>query len=572
MTQGPNGLNTIRDVLKLNPRGMTIIDISTEVGINRNTTAKHLDVLLASGQVEVQIIGPAKVYFIAERVPLSSLMNSTSDGIIVLDGNLTVVQVNDSALELLGIERSNLVSKPVGSLEIPMLSDLRIINHLVDSLKGKAHSEETKFQIDDRIQCFSIKLIPTSFNTGTPAVTIIFEDISSRKAAEEKINSQREFLEKVLESLTHPFYVIDAKDYSVVMTNTAANFEHDIINPTCHALTHLQETPCTGEDHPCPLLEVKKTKAPVVVEHIHHDVKTGTERVHEVHGYPIFDDDGNVIQMIEYNLDITDRRNAVLKTKASESKIQSLTEREIIHSSIVKAAPIGVGFVENRVIKWASDTLLDMLGYEHKDLIGKNARLLYKTDREFKRVGRKKYKQIEENGVGVVETLFKRKDGKLVDVLLSSAPVDPTDLSKSIAFTVLDISDRKSAKEGYLDNLRVIEKQYISVFDAMRDGVIIINENLEIVFVNETFRKQLQSLKLNQKVLGKAVHKAFSFLPIGVVNEYESIFEGGEVNSSTFSFSLKGKVYVLEMQRFPIIGSDSKMHIVSVVRNLTEQV
>ncbi|UCF16453.1 MAG: hypothetical protein JSW59_03150, partial [Phycisphaerales bacterium] len=31
-----------------------------------------------------------------------------------------------------------------------------------------------------------------------------------------------EFLETVLESLTHPFYVVDAEDYTIQMANSAA--------------------------------------------------------------------------------------------------------------------------------------------------------------------------------------------------------------------------------------------------------------------------------------------------------------------------------------------------------------
>ena len=54
--------------------------------------------------------------------------------------------------------------------------------------------------------------------------------------------------------------------------------------------------------------EVKKTKKPVVVEHLHSDAD-GNVATFEIYGYPIFDDKGELIQVIEYNIDITEKKN-----------------------------------------------------------------------------------------------------------------------------------------------------------------------------------------------------------------------------------------------------------------------
>jgi signal transduction histidine kinase len=77
--------------------------------------------------------------------------------------------------------------------------------------------------------------------------------------------------------------------------------------PTCYGITHRRATPCDGTEHTCPLQEVKKTGKPVSVEHIHYD-KEGNARNVEVSAYPILDEEGNVVRMIEYMLDITERR------------------------------------------------------------------------------------------------------------------------------------------------------------------------------------------------------------------------------------------------------------------------
>ncbi|UCE48079.1 MAG: PAS domain S-box protein, partial [Phycisphaerales bacterium] len=134
-----------------------------------------------------------------------------------------------------------------------------------------------------------------------------------------------EFLETVLESLTHPFYVVDAEDYTIQMANSAARLGDLTGAPTCHALTHKKNEPCGMEDHPCPLEMVKKTKKPVVVEHTHYD-KDGHARSVEVHGFPILDDAGNVVQMIEYCLDITDRKKTERALQFERDKLINILD------------------------------------------------------------------------------------------------------------------------------------------------------------------------------------------------------------------------------------------------------
>ena len=133
------------------------------------------------------------------------------------------------------------------------------------------------------------------------------EDITELKRVRKEIESQKTFLETTLDSLAHPFYVIDANNYEIVMMNSVARENGVKKAKTCHKLTHRSDKPCSGAKDPCPLTEVKITKKPAIMEHVHYD-KDGKEIIVEVHGYPILDDDGNVIQMIEYSLDITERK------------------------------------------------------------------------------------------------------------------------------------------------------------------------------------------------------------------------------------------------------------------------
>jgi len=148
---------------------------------------------------------------------------------------------------------------------------------------------------------------PLRHRDGSMSKMSVIHDITDMKLSEEKARQQNEFVNHVLESLTHPFYVIDANNHRVLMANSAAQWSPSSEKTTCYALTHGRTRPCDTVRHPCPIEEVKKTKTPVTVEQVHYD-QEGDARNVEVHAYPIFDAEGNVVQILEYGLDVTERK------------------------------------------------------------------------------------------------------------------------------------------------------------------------------------------------------------------------------------------------------------------------
>jgi two-component system nitrate/nitrite sensor histidine kinase NarX len=149
------------------------------------------------------------------------------------------------------------------------------------------------------------------------------QDVTEREQAEARLREQNEFITKVFESLAHPFYVVDANDYTVKIANSVAHSGELPEAIKCYALTHGRSTPCADSEHYCPLEEVKKTHKAVIVEHTHVD-NTGQQRIYEVHGHPIFDAAGTVKQVIEYTIDVTDRKNA---EQALQQRTRDLRER-----------------------------------------------------------------------------------------------------------------------------------------------------------------------------------------------------------------------------------------------------
>jgi signal transduction histidine kinase len=174
------------------------------------------------------------------------------------------------------------------------------------------------------------------------------------KHMEGRVRKQTDFLNLILESLPYPFYVIDASDYTIKLANSAAHAGRLSDGITCHALTHHRNEPCPAEGgHPCPLKIVKQTKKPVTVEHIHYD-KDGNPKHVEVHGYPIFDENGNVSQMIESSIDITKRKRAeeAVKKHSEQTKLFACS---VAHD--IRNPAIGIYGLTKRLHKHARDVV-----------------------------------------------------------------------------------------------------------------------------------------------------------------------------------------------------------------------
>ena len=67
-------LKKIKSLLRLHRKGLTITDIAEKLHLNRNSTAKYLEILLISGEVNMNTIGPAKVYTFSQKMPISAIL------------------------------------------------------------------------------------------------------------------------------------------------------------------------------------------------------------------------------------------------------------------------------------------------------------------------------------------------------------------------------------------------------------------------------------------------------------------------------------------------------------------
>jgi len=180
-------ISLIKQVLKENPKGMTVTDISRKIKINRNSVAKYLDIMRISGHVDMITFGPAKVFFPSKRVPILDILNYTSDYILVFDADLKVTMVNDSFLDFMKIERVELIGQTMNDTILKIFKDLtEMFIGVKEALEGKNFMQHLNFQTDEEIYFLKVSILPTTFEDGRHGGTIIIKNNTDRKIAEKE--------------------------------------------------------------------------------------------------------------------------------------------------------------------------------------------------------------------------------------------------------------------------------------------------------------------------------------------------------------------------------------------------
>ncbi len=403
-----------------------------------------------------------------------NLIQTASDCIFLLSQDGKVIEANPSACSILGYSKDEILTLDIHGID-PNFTTEEFLFFWKDISFNTPMTFETTHQRKDG-SLIPVEVCGQKFIIDNNVFYYgISRNISERKKAEHVLLESERKWRNIL---------VNTPQIGITLDPDA---KISFVNIHFLKLTGWEEKEVIGQDWFDMFIpeharkEVKEVFLTVMKQKDTAGFSTFENEILDRHGAPINvswsnvltrDTHGNIVDVTCLGVDLTERQRAQ----------KLLHEKEAYMRSIFRAAPTGIGVVHDRVITDVNDKFCEMLGYSKNELIGQNSLVVYPSVEEFEKVGQEKYKQIQATGTGTVETVLKQKNGKHINVLLSSTPIDANDLTAGVTFTALDITENKQAEKRLYDS----HQRFLTVLDSIDATIYVADmKTHEILFMNK---------------------------------------------------------------------------------------
>jgi PAS domain S-box-containing protein len=223
MEEYQDKLIAIRQFLsEKSPQKVSISAISRNLGINRGTVAKYLEVLRVNGQVTMVPYGKSKLYTVSERIPTVSLFDYTTDIIVIVDSNARILMANKSFFSKFEIlKEKELVGTNIFQMGFDIFSDPSIQRNIHRMIKGEKFLHDMQHIDENTNQIYSIKFIPTVSLDGKKNSMITLRDITSQIQTEEALSISDEKLRTIFKRVPSGILFFDESG-NIINANAAS--------------------------------------------------------------------------------------------------------------------------------------------------------------------------------------------------------------------------------------------------------------------------------------------------------------------------------------------------------------
>lgn len=216
--------------------------------------------------------------------------------------------------------------------------------------------------------------------------------------------------------------------------------------------------------------------------------------------------------------DITDRKEAAEALAKSEAKLRS----------VFAAAPVVIGIAKDRKIEWLNDRFEQVTGYPAEEILGRDSRILYGSDEDYRRVGNLFYEQLRKNENARIDSRWRSKDGKVIDIELGGSSLSSGDPSRGIVFTALDITERRRMETALTES----EERFRQIFDHMSSSVAVyeaVNDGADFTFKDFNRSAEASEQLRKEDVLGKSVLELFPAVKeFGLFEIFQRVWRTGQ--------------------------------------------
>ena len=456
-----------------------------------------------------------------ELKKLSFIVEQSTEGIALADLNGNIMFANRSWCEIHGFKKKD---ECLGkNLEIfhskeQLQNDVIPFNEKLKQL-GTYSGEVGHITKDGKEFPTFMKSILLKDDHGNPfAMVGIVKEITGRKIAEKELMDSEREKRLILDSISE-LVAYEDKELRIQWANKAAADSvcmsiAELLGKHCYEIWPKLNEPCTG----CPVKKCIETGKPQEME-----MTTPDGRIWNIRGYPVKEENGDIMGAVEVTQEIT-------KIKQSENKIKYLNQilKAIrnVNQLITKEKD------RDKLIKGACENFIETSGYYNTWIalldntgkfitgaeagLGKDFLLMLELLKQGKFTNCSK-KALNQKGLIVTETPIKickdcplsekyegrggmtirlEYEGKIYGLFSVSVPLDFLkdqeqqhlfeEVANDIAFALYRIEVEK--KHNIAENkLQESEQNFRDLIEKLMDGVAIADENAYHIYVNPKF-------------------------------------------------------------------------------------
>ena len=222
----------------------------------------------------------------------------------------------------------------------------------------------------------------------------------------------------------------------------------ELVGLHCYEIWQNRDKPCEN----CPVLEAMATGAPCQQENM-----TPDGRVFRLRGYPVCDAVGNMIGAVEYGEDVTEAKMVERELRASLK----------FNESLLDGTPYPVVVIDRDTsIQYVNEAFEKLTGFCSAEVAGTKAPYPWWVEDEMEKTLRE-FSQALTNGANKVEVVFRKKNGELFRVEITSTPIFNGSPDSYYISNWVDITERDRAETA----LRESEELFRTVFAQAAVGV-----------------------------------------------------------------------------------------------------
>lgn len=540
----------IKELLQKNPRGLSITDIVSTVKINRNTAGRYLENLLVSGQLEMRRFGMAKIYRISQRVPVSAVLSVSSESVLQLDRYLRIVFANEPFCTLVGSGSKNLLGKNIEYTSVALVFNelfVGLIERIREGVTGNGWSGEVELKSKGLL--LFCRIAPTVFEEGSRGVTVILEDITQQKLAEQALLASEAKLRSVSENSPDLILMVNPDLEIIYINRVTWMVPHDV---TGKSVFDFIPREFHGGAKAC--MEHVLTSGKQANFFTEYPTEKGGTVSFESTVGPVLQN-GKITALVINARDVTTRKKAVEELRESEERLR-----------LVLNSTEDLIFMQDPEGRYLYFNISEKYGISGKEMLGLTPFDLHDQDSAGRMAERVKY--VAKTGQTLREETPLHWKGQDLWFSDSISPIRNADGTITAVVTVSqNITERKRAEMA----LRESENLYRSLAEASSDLIFVIGKDDTVEYVN-SFAASMVNKPVEQ-ITGNSRSSLFpSDIAGNQKKALDRIFATGIPARSEGALTFSGQKYWFDHFLLPLRDADGRVRsVLGVSRDITER-